>query len=151
MTTERKAKGSRRSEHDWRSLLSRHQSSGRGVEAFCRDEQISAASFYRWRSILRDGRDRDASGCHRSHAARVEDEVRPRSHEIRHRARGSITAWFGRLLSRAVLQGLLFLQAAPTVTADACMLFMGARPCLVRGAPQRFGVSTLRAPHRLPG
>lgn len=61
MTAEIKAKGSRRSEHEWRSLLSRHPSSGQGVEAFCRDEQISAASFYRWRSILRDGRDRDAS------------------------------------------------------------------------------------------
>ncbi len=57
MTAERKAKGSRRSEHEWRSLLSRHQSSGQGIEAFCRSERISAASFYRWRRILRDGRD----------------------------------------------------------------------------------------------
>ena len=57
MTAERKAQGSRRSEHEWRSLLSRHQSSGQGIEAFCRSEQISAASFHRWRGLLHDGGD----------------------------------------------------------------------------------------------
>ena len=36
-------------------------------------------------------------GRHRSHATRVENEVRPRSHEIRCGARGSITVWFVRL------------------------------------------------------
>ena len=35
--------------------------------------------------------------CHRSYATRVENEVRPRSHEIRCGAGGSITVWFGRL------------------------------------------------------
>ena len=33
----------------------------------------------------------------RSHTACVGDHVLPRSHEIRYRARRSITAWFGRL------------------------------------------------------
>ncbi|MHB8390235.1 MAG: IS66 family insertion sequence element accessory protein TnpA [Acidobacteriaceae bacterium] len=57
MAERKRGKGSRRSEHEWRSLLSRHQSSGQGIEAFCHSEQISAASFYRWRGILRDGHD----------------------------------------------------------------------------------------------
>ena len=58
MTEGRKTKGARRSGHEWGLLLSRHQSSGQCIKAFCRGEQISEASFYRWRSILSDERDR---------------------------------------------------------------------------------------------
>jgi hypothetical protein len=42
-------RGQRRSEAQWRALIERFRSSGLGVEAFCRAESISAASFYRWR------------------------------------------------------------------------------------------------------
>ena len=42
-------RGQRRSEAQWRALIERFGSSGLGVEAFCRAESISAASFYRWR------------------------------------------------------------------------------------------------------
>lgn len=45
----------RRGEGEWRSLLARQQTSGLDIKAFCRGEQISAASFYRWRSILDEG------------------------------------------------------------------------------------------------
>jgi transposase-like protein len=54
-----KGKGSRRSRQDWRSLLTRFDGSGLGVEAFCRREAISAASFYRWRRLFGEG----GSGC----------------------------------------------------------------------------------------
>lgn len=46
-----------RSEGEWWSLLARQQTGGLGVKAFCRSERISAASFYRWRSLLKDGGD----------------------------------------------------------------------------------------------
>ena len=36
----------------WRNHLERHASSGKGVSAFCRDEGISEANFYAWRSRL---------------------------------------------------------------------------------------------------
>jgi hypothetical protein len=58
-----KGKGSRRSQQDWRSLLAKFGGSGLGVEAFCRREAISAASFYRWRSLLGEGGD----GCGGEH------------------------------------------------------------------------------------
>lgn len=38
----------------------RYQSSGQGVDAFCRGEAISKASFYRWRSIFGGGHDQEA-------------------------------------------------------------------------------------------
>jgi len=47
-----KGKWVKRSEGEWRGLLSRFAGSGLGVEAFCRREAISAASFYRWRGLL---------------------------------------------------------------------------------------------------
>ena len=52
MAESNKSKGIRRNEREWRSLLARFGSSGLGVEAFCRREAISAASFYRWRGLL---------------------------------------------------------------------------------------------------
>lgn len=52
MAGERKGKGSRRSRQEWRSLLAKFDGSGLGVEAFCRREGVSAASLYRWRSLL---------------------------------------------------------------------------------------------------
>ncbi len=48
----KKGKGSWRSQKEWRSLLARFGGSGMGVEAFCRREAISQASFYRWRRLL---------------------------------------------------------------------------------------------------
>jgi hypothetical protein len=52
MAGTKKGKGSRRSRHEWRSLLAKFDGSGLGVEAFCRREAISAASLYRWRGLL---------------------------------------------------------------------------------------------------
>ena len=36
----------------WRDRLTRHTVSGLGVAAFCENESISTASFYRWRTLL---------------------------------------------------------------------------------------------------
>ena len=57
MAGRRKGKGARRSQNEWRLLLAKFDGSGMGVEAFCRREAISAASFYRWRSLLGDAGD----------------------------------------------------------------------------------------------
>ena len=57
MTGSGRGKGMRRNEAAWRSLLSRFEPSGLSVSAFCRRELVSAASFYRWRRLLSDGRD----------------------------------------------------------------------------------------------
>ena len=57
MAERKKGKGSRRSRHEWRSLLAKLDDSGLGVDAFCRREAISAASLYRWRNLLSDGGD----------------------------------------------------------------------------------------------
>jgi transposase-like protein len=57
MAERKKGKGSRRSRHEWQSLLAKLDGSGLGVEAFCRREAISAASLYRWRALLSDGGD----------------------------------------------------------------------------------------------
>ena len=53
MAGRKKGKWARRSQSEWRSLLARFDGSGMGVAAFCRREAISAASFYRWRGLLR--------------------------------------------------------------------------------------------------
>jgi len=50
MTQTRKL--TRRGRNEWRSLLSGFEQSALSVEAYCRRESISAASFYRWRGIL---------------------------------------------------------------------------------------------------
>lgn len=42
----------RRERSEWQSLLSGFEQSTLSVEAYCRRESISAASFYRWRGIL---------------------------------------------------------------------------------------------------
>jgi len=54
-----KGKWVRRGEREWRAMLSRFEQGRLGVEAFCRREGISAASFYRWRGLLGDAVDRD--------------------------------------------------------------------------------------------
>lgn len=56
MAGRRKGKWVKRGEDEWRALLSRFAGSGLGVEGFCQRESISAASFYRWRGLLGDGR-----------------------------------------------------------------------------------------------
>jgi transposase-like protein len=45
----------RRSAEQWGQLLCRHAESGQSVEAFCRGEGVSPASFYRWRRQLGEG------------------------------------------------------------------------------------------------
>jgi hypothetical protein len=52
-----KGKWSRRSQSDWRSVLAKFDGSAMGVEACCRREAISEASFYRWRRLLGSGSD----------------------------------------------------------------------------------------------
>ena len=53
-TTKRRRLG----EAGWRELLARFAVSGLTTQAFCRGEAVSAASFYRWRTLLgRPGRD----------------------------------------------------------------------------------------------
>ena len=39
-------------EAGWRAVLARFAASGRTAAAFCREESICVASFYRWRSLL---------------------------------------------------------------------------------------------------
>ena len=53
MAAHMKVKGFRRSQGEWRSLLAKFDGGGKSVEAFCRSEAISVASFYRWRNLLR--------------------------------------------------------------------------------------------------
>lgn len=58
-----KGKWVRRSESEWRALLSRFERGDVGVEAFCRREGISAASFYRRRrGMLGDDMGRASGG-----------------------------------------------------------------------------------------
>jgi hypothetical protein len=57
MAERKKRKGSRRSQHEWQTLLAKLDGSDLGVDAFCRREAISAASLYRWRTLLSDGSD----------------------------------------------------------------------------------------------
>jgi hypothetical protein len=63
MAERKKGKGSRRSRHEWRSLLAKFDGGDMGVEAFCRRQAISAASFYRWRSLLGNGGGGDGDSC----------------------------------------------------------------------------------------
>ena len=64
MAGRRQGKWLQRSEQEWGQLLSRFGASGLGVEAFCRREAISAASFYRWRGLLGDQASRGDGGNH---------------------------------------------------------------------------------------
>jgi hypothetical protein len=54
MAERRQGKWVQRSEREWSQLLSRFGASGLGVEAFCRRDAISTASFYRWRGLPSD-------------------------------------------------------------------------------------------------
>ena len=58
MARRKQGKGSRRSRGEWQSLLAKFGRCGLGVAAFCEREAISAASFYRWRSLLGNAGDR---------------------------------------------------------------------------------------------
>jgi len=42
----------RRTPQQWQALLARQAASGQSVEAFCRSESVTPASFYRWRKQL---------------------------------------------------------------------------------------------------
>lgn len=68
MAERKKGKGSRRSRHEWQTLLAKLDDSGLGVDAFCRREGISAASLYRWRNLLSDGGEAAVSVSHRAAA-----------------------------------------------------------------------------------
>lgn len=52
MATNQERRRARRSEDEWRQVLSRFLGSGLAVDAFCDREGISDTSFYRWRSRL---------------------------------------------------------------------------------------------------
>jgi len=52
MATNQESRRARRSEDEWRKVLSRFVGSDLAVEAFCDREGISDTSFYRWRSRL---------------------------------------------------------------------------------------------------
>ena len=41
-------------ESAWRQRLARFAQSGQTVKAFCREESVSACSFYHWRRRLRE-------------------------------------------------------------------------------------------------
>ncbi len=45
-------KWQRRTAGQWKALLERQAVSGQSIEAFCREESITTASFYRWRKQL---------------------------------------------------------------------------------------------------
>jgi hypothetical protein len=72
MAERKKGKGSRRSRHEWQSLLAKFDGSGLGVDAFCRREAISAASLYRWRTLLGDVGDSDRAVVTRTAPAFVD-------------------------------------------------------------------------------
>lgn len=42
----------RRTPQQWQELLERQAASGQSVEAFCRAQSVTTASFYRWRKQL---------------------------------------------------------------------------------------------------
>jgi hypothetical protein len=46
----------RRSREQWQALLARFESAGLRVAAFCANESISEASFYRWKGLLASSR-----------------------------------------------------------------------------------------------
>lgn len=52
MAMQEKGKTTRRSEGQWRRLVSKFSGSGMGVDEFCQRQGISGASFYRWRNLL---------------------------------------------------------------------------------------------------
>lgn len=57
------AEGKRRPRRDageWQAVLGRFAASGLSVAAFCRQESLTPASFYRWRALLAQGRDQVA-------------------------------------------------------------------------------------------
>jgi len=46
------ARRKRRSPEHWRALIEAQPSSGQGVEAYCRQRQVTSSCFYRWRRFL---------------------------------------------------------------------------------------------------
>lgn len=86
MTNTQTGKWLRRSRGEWRALLSGFEQSALSVEAYCRRESISAASFYRWRGVL-------CGKVERSREVTVHDatpafvDLGPLSSAPRHRAR----------------------------------------------------------------
>ena len=72
MAGNRKGKWQRRNQGEWRLLLAKFDAGGSGVQAFCRDEGISAASFYRWRDRLSASVDRGAIVVQESAASFVD-------------------------------------------------------------------------------
>ena len=50
----------RRTEAEWREVLSRFEQSGLGVDAFCGREKIAPSSFHRWQRKLAGGIGTDA-------------------------------------------------------------------------------------------
>jgi len=46
----------------WRSVLRRQRKSGLSVREFCAEEQLSSASFYRWKRAMAEGDRQTAAG-----------------------------------------------------------------------------------------
>ena len=59
----KKGKRGRRSRHEWQTLLTKFDDGDIGVEAFCRRQAISTASFYRWRNLLDNAVNGEGAGC----------------------------------------------------------------------------------------
>jgi transposase len=62
-------------ERFWRQMFQRWHSSGLTVQAFCRQRQLSQASFYAWRRTLAS---RDAETVHFTEVQVLADEASPR-------------------------------------------------------------------------
>ena len=65
---------SRKKLEEWRGRLERFEASGQSVGAFCRLENVSAASFYQWKKKLRSSsraadRTPDSGGFQELHVA----------------------------------------------------------------------------------
>lgn len=68
-----KQRRARRSAEQWRVLLAAFGDSDLGVEAFCRREAISVASFYRWRRLLGEGGGQRSGGARAQGTAQFVD------------------------------------------------------------------------------
>ena len=89
MAERKKGKGSKRSRHEWRTLLAAFDGSGLGVDAFCRREAISAASLYRWRNLINNDSNNDSKSGEAaiSHRAPAFVELEPLNTTAPQRAR----------------------------------------------------------------
>lgn len=60
-TEKRRRGGKRRGREGWARLVGGHEASGLTVPQYCEREGVSTASFYRWRTLIGEGRDGDST------------------------------------------------------------------------------------------